>query len=234
MKYLNIILYHGIIILFKQMKNKELNLCEVLKGHEGETFYSPAFGNVTLCFIDIITCSAVPFLAVKSPSTKEEIILSNGKLSENGEVMLFPCKDQRDWDKWIEEHKNITYEEVCDKLFSKGCYYIKGNGTIDYEIIPTLDSRHNLTNCTSERQAKKLLAINQFINVQKYIEKDWQPNWDGTHKNWHIFDGQDKLEVGYSSVSIYSTIWFSSEANAHRAIKILGEDTIKLALSTDW
>lgn len=28
--------------------NENINLCEILKGHEGETFYSPLFGNIIL------------------------------------------------------------------------------------------------------------------------------------------------------------------------------------------
>lgn len=32
--------------------NENINLCEILKGHEGEVFYSPVLGNVTLTYIN--------------------------------------------------------------------------------------------------------------------------------------------------------------------------------------
>ena len=33
-------------------EEKEINLCEILKGHEGEFFYSPLYGNVKLVKTD--------------------------------------------------------------------------------------------------------------------------------------------------------------------------------------
>ena len=35
--------------------NEQINLLEILKGHEGETFYSPTFGNIKLsCISDVL------------------------------------------------------------------------------------------------------------------------------------------------------------------------------------
>ena len=80
--------------------NENINLCEILKGHEGETFYSPAFGNIKLnCITDIIY-----FESINGKVSFD--IYPNGTYCSNGELIIFPSKDQRDWNKWIEEQKS--------------------------------------------------------------------------------------------------------------------------------
>lgn len=79
-------------------KIKEIDLCEILKGHEGETFYSPAFGIVILKEI------SNDYLRIKSVD-KVINLYKDGKYDIHGECMLFPSKNRRDWNKWIEEQK---------------------------------------------------------------------------------------------------------------------------------
>lgn len=86
--------------------NKNLNLCKILKGHEGETFYSPIAGNVKL--LEIVP----PYILRIDCGTDNEMsdpfilpLYYNGAFREDGEIMLFPSKDQRDWNKWVKEQK---------------------------------------------------------------------------------------------------------------------------------
>lgn len=84
--------------------NKNINLCEILKGHEGETFYSPVFGIVILQEI-LNDC-----LCIKSVD-KVINLYKDGKYDIHGECMIFPSKDQRDWNKWnneVSEFRNIN------------------------------------------------------------------------------------------------------------------------------
>lgn len=88
----------------------ELNLCEILKGHEGETFYSPMYGEVKLIGVDGSTLhgnSNYPITIAGVNGRDISILCPNGHFinEDRGECMLFPSKDQRDWNKWIEEHK---------------------------------------------------------------------------------------------------------------------------------
>lgn len=79
---------------------KNLNFCEILKGHEGETFYNPTFGNMKL--------NAIYGKFIKFMSIDRSVALtinSNGTFCSSGEVCIFPSKDQCDWNKWIEEQK---------------------------------------------------------------------------------------------------------------------------------
>lgn len=196
------------------MEQKELNLCEILKGHVDEIFYSPLLGDVR---IDI----SGSLLRITKATDRERSFLlnNNGKINQYSELMLFPSKDQRDWDKWIKEHKKVTYDDI-EKCLAKQFW-------CGIENI----------NCTSKKQLDKLYAINKLMNVQKWIEKGWQPNWsDLIQDKFFILwrNERNALDVSTHSQIQTSSIYFSSKANAHKAIEILGEDVIRTALTTDW
>lgn len=93
---------------------------------------------------------------------------------------------------------------------------------------------HYCTNCTSEKQAQKLRAINQLMNVAKYLNGNWQPDWDNSKeaKYYLYFYGKHYIDCSYQY--IYCLVYFKSSELAQQAIEILGEETIKLALLTDW
>ena len=92
----------------------ELNLCEILKGYEGETFYSPIYGDVTIDFFE-------GYIRMWPKSKTAYLpIASNGHHNDNpskGEMLLFPSKDQRDWNKWDKENNKTpkTWSELLNK-----------------------------------------------------------------------------------------------------------------------
>lgn len=93
---------------------ENINLCEILKGHEGETFYSPLLCDLILEKIDI----AVVYFRYGSSLIG---IQYHGKDLDN-KVCIFPSKDQRDWNKWIEEQKSVQVEpkfNIGDKVLCK-------------------------------------------------------------------------------------------------------------------
>jgi len=73
------------------MENR-INIAELLKDCPSIELYSPIFGNVYLCRIR-------PSLAVivKTSDNQKEEFLYDGRFSINGECMLFPSKENRDW-----------------------------------------------------------------------------------------------------------------------------------------
>lgn len=90
--------------------NDNINLCEILKGHNGETFYSPMYGEVKLISTDGFTFpsnSKYPITIERINGHDVSILCPNGHYlnEDKGECMLFPSKDQRDWNKWVEEQK---------------------------------------------------------------------------------------------------------------------------------
>lgn len=132
--------------------------------------------------------------------------------------------------------KDLTYEDIAISLFNnKKTYFIDEYGeikSVELEGTATID----YTNCTSEKQAEKLLAINQLMNVAKYLNGSWKPNWtnDKECKYYICINSDQVIDIWHTDVIISNNIYFKSHKLAEQAIKILGEDTIRLALSTDW
>lgn len=80
-----------------------IDLCEILKGHEGETFYSPCYGYITLKTIKPYCYFSLFF----NDNNSEYKFTKHGKISTSNDAdcVLFPSKDQRDWNRWAEEQK---------------------------------------------------------------------------------------------------------------------------------
>lgn len=136
--------------------------------------------------------------------------------------------------KCIKFKKNpLTYEDVAKELFeSTTSYYITGTGKIAKNEYNCYYKDPNTA--TSKKQLEKLLAINKLMNVAKYLNGDWKPDWSNDRLKYYIGIKKGKL-IMLSTYSIQSAeILFRSEKLAQQAIDILGEDTIRLALSTDW
>lgn len=133
--------------------------------------------------------------------------------------------------------KDLTYEDVARELFiNKRFFFIttcseigkyKGEG----EIV-ALDGN----NCTSRKQAEKLLAINKLMNVAKYLNGEWKPDWDDNkqHKFQIYINEENDVTVLGIIYSIGNVVYFKTKEAAQQAIDILGKETIRLALSTDW
>ena len=133
----------------------------------------------------------------------------------------------------VEKEKKLTYEDVAKNLFKhKVTLYITSAGSITPFFCN--DSFNNDNNCTSEKQAEKLLAINKLMNVAKYLNGDWQFDWTSINENKYF------VTINCSEIYIEETlinhgaIYFKSRKLAEKAIDILGEETIKLALCTDY
>lgn len=68
--------------------------------------------------------------------------------------------------------KDITYKGICNTLFVNDTYFITDRGYVhknalwDNEIIPDKNI------ATTEKQLKKLLALNQLLNIAKYYNRN--------------------------------------------------------------
>lgn len=141
--------------------------------------------------------------------------------------------------------KKLSLDDVYKKLFfNRPIYYMNDTGWSserrdNFDSMIPLDNREFKNNCTSEKQVEKLLAIIQLMNVAKYLNGDWQPNWgnnDGYEYKYYLFIDYpgNKIEIAYVASCCSDGIYFKSEELAQQAIDILGEEAIKLALCTDW
>ena len=131
----------------------------------------------------------------------------------------------------------MCYKSIAQELFknNKTKYFINTRGCIEDTEIS--DCFWDLTVCTSEKQAKKLLAINQLMNVAKYLNKDWKPDWNNDNEKKYTisFDRNNKkINITWNVLVNKCPVYFKTEELAKKAIEILGEETIRLAFSTDW
>lgn len=136
----------------------------------------------------------------------------------------------------VEKEKNLTYEDVVRKLFGnrEDIHYIGEYGDI---FKTKTKSIHDLNNCTSLKQAQKLLAINKLMNVAKFLNEGWQPNWHNGEEDKYYIQIEtltDDLIIDCTNLFNRFITYFKSEELAKKAIEILGEETIKLALCTNY
>lgn len=150
---------------------KNLNLCKILKGHEGEIFYSPIAGDVKL--LEIVHSCVLRIDCGTDNEISDPFILplySNGAFRKDGETMLFPSKDQRDWNKWIEEQKPKIPKTWSELLNSPNCEIV---GTVSLDI----NGNDYLQNDSLiEKSALALLKIYQLIEVGyggNITDKEW-------------------------------------------------------------
>lgn len=123
-----------------------------------------------------------------------------------------------------------TYDDVARELFlNKNAYFIDTRGRVS-NVIPKNDY-NDFNNCVTKKQAEKLLAINQLMNVAHYLNKDWKPDWNNHYQNkFYIFVRDGVANIDYVLAASDGAIVFPDRETAKRAIEILGEETIRLAL----
>lgn len=123
-----------------------------------------------------------------------------------------------------------TYNDVAESLFKDNIYYyICENG----EVHQSFDncSIYDSNNCITEEQVNKLLALNKLINVAKYLNGNWEPDFSDIEPKCLIEIRNKDLIIDKCFFTNNGFPCFKTKELAQKAIEILGEDTIKLALS---
>lgn len=88
-----------------------MNILEIIKkAPEDHVYYSPLIGE---CHVDIIKCKDYPIIATRMNNEMSISLSENGKFiidSEipDGECVLFPSRDNRDWEAFERELMGIT------------------------------------------------------------------------------------------------------------------------------
>lgn len=67
--------------------------------------------------------------------------------------------------------KDITYEDVCNSMLKTG-YYTDSRGNILHVTEYADDIKIDKNNATNEKQLKKLLALNQLLNIAEYYNRN--------------------------------------------------------------
>lgn len=133
----------------------------------------------------------------------------------------------------------LTYKDVARELFmDKDMWVIDQyeNGYNIHSTVPNIGSRLflNVLNCASQKQAEKLIAINKLLNVAAFLNKGWKPDWNNHQERKWYLTLEDKVTIGYVMGDNSSIVYFRTKELAEQAIQILGEDTVRLALTTEY
>ena len=151
--------------------NENLDLVEILKDcPEGTKLYSIVLGEVELCAVE---CNNIYPICVKDNIGNTGWLTSNGKFIEkvDGECVLFPSKDQRDWSKFkpkqpkfdpktlqpfdrvlVRDNNDNSERWRCDLFshISTGCFRFICAGNGYHYCIPYNDDTKHLVGTTDE------------------------------------------------------------------------------------
>ena len=162
-------------------------------------------------------------------------------MKENELTIEIPDGKIVDWEeskkqnKIVLKDKQLTYKDVCEKLFSEHCYFIDSCGIIEHIFGCNGSNAMDKNNAATEHQLECILAKNQLANVAKYLNGEWEPYKTdlGHFDAWVLFATPDKDFAGYTKITdcaYNSNVLFRSPELAKQAMEILGEETVKLAL----
>ena len=129
------------------------------------------------------------------------------------------------------EGNPITYDDILKKLFLNKESFFVGSSTIS-SMTTGVNSYSHVNNCTSEAQAKRIIAFNKLQNIAKYLNGDWKPNFKDGSKKWYIFN--DTLyDVSFNYTASQGVVYFKNADLANEAIRLMGKDSLNDLFSTD-
>ena len=153
---------------------------------------------------------------------------------EEGKLMVRKKNAQNDHpqDEKTQE-KPITYDDILKELFLDKLTSWIGRTKI-YTATIGVVNYNDQNNCTTEAQAKRLLAFNKLQNIAKYLNKGWKPTFGLGTQNWNICKEGDNYLALWGETTENCSVYFKSEEAAYEAVRLMGEDSLNDLFSTDW
>lgn len=72
--------------------------------------------------------------------------------------------------KFVPLEENPTYKYICKRIFKEKVFYIECDSDIEWRCC-TDNEIANKNNSTNENQLKRLLALNQLLNIAEYYNR---------------------------------------------------------------
>lgn len=135
-------------------------------------------------------------------------------------------------EKIVFKEKQLTYNDVCKKLFKNGYCYIDTDSSVRADGC-VMQYTHESTNAKTTHQLECILAKNKLANVAVYLNDGWKPNLGSDYGYGITFNHDGDLSIDHCAVlCTFSSgkVIFKSKKLAQEGIKILGKETVKLAL----
>lgn len=132
-----------------------------------------------------------------------------------------------------EEGNPITYDDILKELYlNKKVYFVSGKSI----QLSTADvcSYKDIDNSASEAQAKRLIAFNKLMNIAKYLNDGWCPDFCNYEKKWAIVKEGGNFYPKYNQNVNDGSVYFKNEDLANEAIRLMGEESLNDLFSTDW
>ena len=94
-----------------------MNIAEILKAYpEGTELYTPIWGKCKLIKVEECFETIIRVDLIERRYDRNESFLSNGAFYEAGECVLFPSKENRDWNTMIKKPKIKSNLKPFDKV----------------------------------------------------------------------------------------------------------------------
>jgi hypothetical protein len=124
----------------------------------------------------------------------------------------------------------ITFDEVMKSLFYNNlAWYVDMFGKVKSNKTTLFADRNN---CTSQSQVEKWLCINDLMNLAKYFNHDWVPDWTNSSEKKFTIVLTNVQELKFEAVEVSETIFgfvfFKSAESTLEAIDILGVRKLNL------
>lgn len=126
------------------------NLSLFLQKHIGKTFWCDVVGDVILHKVNEDGTMEITSSVLDKPTK----ILSNGKFVKEGNVILWPDKDTRTWDRWIVNNTSLSFDDLP---------YLMTN-QISKQAM-TYDKIYKLIDIAYGGHVSKLSFTNRYIEV---------------------------------------------------------------------
>lgn len=198
MENLNLLEIMKNLNLLEILKNTPKNIelyCSLIKCEEGNNT------NVKLLYVNTFSkCITIGY-----SDSKILDINTDGSLRgyEGGECVLFPSKDNRDWNKFRIEK---SVDDIIDNYILRKGIYNDDN--------------------------PKLQAIIKMLAVADYLNGKWKLDWENSNQDkWHLNECGGAVITAYNSYDKTSFCYFKDSETAQKAMEMLGEEVIKTALS---
>lgn len=162
-------------------------------------------------------------------------------ISEDGKPMIrkkaeaktsHECFGEDDDDEYEEPS---TYDEIAEEMyFNKPMFFSTGMDTKSI-TCRSRELARQPDNCTSEAQVKRLIAYGKLLNIAKYLNKGWTPDYRGEAPKWYIIKNTDNgFSVGSCIHYQYGIIEFHTMADASKAIELMGEESLNDLFNTNY
>ena len=112
--------------------------------------------------------------------------------------------------------------DIENSDFTKGIIKFKLDGNTYANIEKALNIENTSTSITVSKNNKhKLLAIDKLMNIARYYNKDWKPNWDNSKEKKYLIESDSyvgEFFVNYNLTMNLGGIYFKNREDAQSVI----------------